>query len=107
MSQLAFRTNSVKISNIATVLAQQANDVPTLAGRSPLSVAAACIYMACHLVGEPRASGPIAKTTGVSDGTVKTAYKLLYASRDQLIKKEWLDEGAKIENLPHVQGTEK
>ena len=107
VSQLAFRTNSIKISNIATALAQQANDIPSLAGRSPLSVAAACIYMACHLVGEPRPSNPIAKTAGVSDGTVKTAYKLLYGHHQELIKKEWLDEGMKIESLPHVQATEK
>ena len=107
VSQLAFKGNSARIANISVGLAQQANDVPSLAGRSPLSVAAACIYMACHLVGEPRPSAPIARIAGVSDGTVKTAYKLLYAAHDQLIRKEWIADGAQLENLPHVQSTDK
>ena len=102
VSQLGFK-NQQKISKISRDLAEKANDIAALAGRSPLSVAAACIYMACHLVGEPKASLPIAKQAGVSDGTVKTAYKYLFAAREQLIKKEWLDEGGKMENIPQVQ----
>ncbi|KOS16666.1 Transcription initiation factor IIB [Escovopsis weberi] len=102
VSQLGFK-NQQKISKISRDLAEQASDISALAGRSPLSVAAACIYMACHLIGEPRASAPIAKQTGVSDGTVKTAYKFLFASREQLIRKEWLAEGGKMENIPQVQ----
>ncbi|KAJ4173869.1 transcription initiation factor IIB [Fusarium falciforme] len=59
--------------------------------------------MACHLVGEPRPSLPIAKQAGVSDGTVKTAYKHLFAAREQLIKKEWLENGGSMDNIPQVQ----
>jgi transcription initiation factor TFIIB len=102
VSQLGFK-NQQKISKISRELAEKANDISALAGRSPLSVAAACIYMACHLVGEPRSSLPIAKQAGVSDGTVKTAYKHLYAAREQLIRKEWLEDGGSMDNIPHVQ----
>lgn len=102
VSQLGFK-NQQKISKISRDLAEQANDISALAGRSPLSVAAACIYMACHLVGEPRASLPIAKQAGVSDGTVKTAYKHMFAARERLIKKEWLDDGGNMDNIPQVQ----
>lgn len=102
VSQLGFK-NQQKISKISRDLAERANDISALAGRSPLSVAAACIYMACHLVGEPRSSLPIAKQAGVSDGTVKTAYKHLFAAREQLIKQEWLADGGNMDNIPHVQ----
>lgn len=102
VSQIGFK-NQQKISRIARGLAEQANTISALAGRSPLSVAAACIYMACHLAGEPSASGPIAKKASVSDGTVKTAYKFLFAAREQLVKQEWLDEGARLEDIPQVQ----
>ncbi|CAM1506842.1 Fc.00g064830.m01.CDS01 [Cosmosporella sp. VM-42] len=102
ISQLGFR-NQQKISKYSRDLAEQASDISALAGRSPLSVAAACIYMACHLVGEPRSSLPIAKQAGVSDGTVKTAYKHLFAAREKLVRKEWLADGAKMENIPQVQ----
>ncbi|KAG6057729.1 hypothetical protein E4U17_000984 [Claviceps sp. LM77 group G4] len=102
VSQLGFK-NQQKISKISRELAEKANDISALAGRSPLSVAAACIYMACHLMREPRASLPIAKQAGVSDGTVKTAYKHLFVARDRLIKQEWLDDGCNINDIPQVQ----
>ncbi|KAG5985097.1 hypothetical protein E4U55_001601 [Claviceps digitariae] len=102
VSQLGFK-NQQKITKISRELAEKANDISALAGRSPLSVAAACIYMACHLMREPRPSPPIAKQAGVSDGTVKTAYKHLFAAREQLIKKEWLDDGCSMDDIPQVQ----
>lgn len=102
VSNLGFK-NQQRIAKISRSLAEQAQDISALAGRSPLSVAAACIYMACHFVGEARSSVPIAKQAGVSDGTVKTAYKYLFAAREQLIKEEWLVDGASMDNLPQVQ----
>ncbi|KAI9904877.1 hypothetical protein N3K66_001406 [Trichothecium roseum] len=102
VSELDFRRQN-KIQKIGRDLANQAEDLESLAGRSPLSIAAACIYMACHLVGEPRSSLAIAKQAGVSDGTVKTAYKFLFVAREQLMKKEWLDDGTSLANLPQVQ----
>lgn len=99
VSQIGFK-NQQRISKISRQLAAQAVEISALAGRSPLSVAAACIYMACHLVGEPKPSTPIAKQAGVSDGTVKTAYKHLFAHREKLVKKEW---GVDINNIPQVQ----
>jgi transcription initiation factor TFIIB len=99
-SQLGFR-NAQKIENISVALALQTSNVPELAGRSPLSIAAACIYMASHLAGEPKASKDIAAVSGVSDGTIKTAYKYLYQARDALVQKEWVpDMAAAMENLP-------
>jgi len=72
-----------------------------LAGRSPVSVAAACIYMASHLLGEPRSAKEIGAVAGVSDGTIRTAYKYLYQEREMLIEPDWLKgENAKMENLP-------
>ncbi|QPC75075.1 hypothetical protein HYE68_005827 [Fusarium pseudograminearum] len=102
VSQLGL-LNQQKVAKISRDLAEQANDIKDLAGRSPLSVAAACIFMACHVVGEACPSHLIAKQAGVSDGTVKTAYKYLYAARKQLIKKEWLvDNGTSMESLPQA-----
>lgn len=102
VSQLGFKKQQ-RVSKISRELAENASEISALAGRSPLSVAAACIYMACHLIGEPRSSMPIAKQAGVSDGTVKTAYKHLFAAREQLIKTDWLVDGASMDNIPQVQ----
>ena len=72
-----------------------------LAGRSPLSIAAACIYMASYLMGQPKAPKEIAKVAGVSDGTIRHSYKLIYPQREELVKKEWIEEGqGDLSSLP-------
>jgi transcription initiation factor TFIIB len=86
-SQIGFR--NPKVEKIARRLAAKTGSVPDLAGRSPLSVAAACIYMASHLVGESKPSKKIADVAGVSDGTIKTAYRYLYQKKEQLIESDW------------------
>ncbi|KAK7932208.1 cyclin-like protein [Apiospora marii] len=79
-----------QMEKISKALAQKSSTVKNLAGRSPLSVAAACIYMASNLMGEPKSTRDIANVAGVSDGTIKTAYKFLYAERENLIESSWL-----------------
>ncbi|KAK0643368.1 cyclin-like protein [Cercophora newfieldiana] len=98
-SNLQFR-NPVGVEHVATRLAKAAAKVEELAGRSPLSVAAACIYMASHLAGEARTSKEIALVAGVSDGTVKTAYKFLKDHKDEVITKEQFPEDLPIDKLP-------
>jgi len=98
-SNLSF-TSPVTVEHVAARLAKASAKVADLAGRSPLSVAAACIYMASHLVGEGRPSKEIALVAGVSDGTVKTAYRYLYASKDAIITKELFPEELLIDKIP-------
>jgi transcription initiation factor TFIIB len=88
-SQLNFR-NPHQMEKYSRLLASKSSTVKDLAGRSPLSVAAACIYMICHLLEDPRPSRDIATAAGVSDGTIKTAYKFLYQAKDELIAKSWI-----------------
>jgi len=84
---------SMSASKIAKGIAERLATVGSLAGRSPLSAAAACIYMASHLVGDARSPKDIAAVAQVSDGTIRTAYKLLHAEIDKLVEKEWLADG--------------
>jgi transcription initiation factor TFIIB len=79
-----------KFTNLAEGLATKMTTVGDLAGRSPLSVAAACIWMASHLLNQPRSAKEIANVAGVSDGTVRTAYKHLYQERARLIEPAWI-----------------
>lgn len=40
---------------------------------------------------------------GVSDGTIRTAYKLLYLDKDKLIESKWLEDGkGDLKKLPGV-----
>jgi len=56
--------------------------------------------MASHLAGEPRTSKQIALKVGVSDGTVKTAYKFLYMSKDSILNKQDFPEDLNLDKLP-------
>ncbi|KAJ9138389.1 Transcription initiation factor IIB [Pleurostoma richardsiae] len=100
ISLLGFHKQTA-IEKVSKGLAEKTGSVSDLAGRSPLSVAAACIYMASYLMGEPKSSKEIAAVAGVSDGTIKTAYRFLYQARDRLIDPAWLGAGGgKLDDLP-------
>ncbi|KAG9249883.1 transcription initiation protein [Emericellopsis atlantica] len=100
-SRLGFKQTNL-IAKLAKSIAEQSHNSVQIGGRSPLSIAAACIYMACHAVGEPKPSSAIADKCGVSDGTIKTTYKFLYNMRDQLIQPEWVSQGARVDRVPGI-----
>ncbi|KAJ1671996.1 transcription initiation factor IIB [Coemansia sp. RSA 1694] len=86
----------------AILLNRMARERDTLAGKSPVSVAGACIYMASHLVAQPRDARVISHVAGVSEVTIKNSYKLLYADRALLLSAQILavDPAASTTNLP-------
>jgi len=84
---------------IAQELAERAAQKGTLAGRSPISSAAACIYMVAHLMKQPKSAKDISGVAGVSDGTIRNAYKLLYNERVALVDPEWIKDGKGDINL--------
>lgn len=90
----------IRTQNVAVAIAQQATKAGVLAGRSPLSTAAACIYMAGHIMGQPKLPKEIQQVAGVSDGTIRHAYKLLWQDREKLLTEEILARGADPEKLP-------
>lgn len=82
--------NAHLMEKISKALAQKSSSLKDLAGRSPLSIAAAAIYMTSHLMGDPRTSREIVTVAGVSDGTIRTAYRYMYPCREELVEKGWL-----------------
>lgn len=96
--------NKLGVSNSTSLigmdLAKRISQSGVIAGRSPLSVAAACIYMISYLMGEPKTPKEISDVASVSDGTIRTAYKMLYTQRDDLIREEWLQKGGDKSRLP-------
>ncbi|KAF3917881.1 hypothetical protein ABW20_dc0107471 [Dactylellina cionopaga] len=78
---------------ISQELSDRAVNHGTIAGRSPVSFAGACIYMISHLMRQPRTAKEISLVAGVSDGTVKTVYKLLFKEVDRLIDPKWIENG--------------
>lgn len=93
------------LNNRCTVMSQELagkmDGIGSLAGRSPLSVAGACIYMASHLMGQGKSAKDISIVAGVSDGTIRHAYKLIYPDREKFINPEWLsDDRCDMTKLP-------
>jgi transcription initiation factor TFIIB len=73
-------------------------------GRSPVSIASGIIYFTAMLFGYQVSLKDIGINAGVSEGTIKLVYRLLWAERESLVNEKWIEEGkAKWENLPSVE----
>jgi len=92
-----------QVSVVARELAKRILEVGSLDGRSPLTVAAATIFFASNLMGEPKTAKEIANTAGVSDGTIRNSYKFLRQDQEKLISPEWIARGGDVSRLPAVQ----
>lgn len=88
-----------EVTNAAEHIARKCRDSGILAGRSPITIAATVIYMSSLIFGADVSPSKIANKTGVSDGTIKTSFKVMYEDRDKLIDPNWVGSG-KLENLP-------
>ncbi|KAG9057393.1 transcription initiation factor IIB [Serendipita sp. 407] len=76
-------------------------------GRSPVSIASGIIYFTAMLFGWNKNASlkDIGSTAGVSEGTIKLVYRLLWADRESLVPEQWVKEGkVKWENLPSADG---
>lgn len=62
-----------------------------LTGLSPLPVVAVSLYMASHLMGLGTSIRRISEVVGVSEGTIRNAYRSVYSWRDELINSNMLD----------------
>ncbi|KAG9566351.1 hypothetical protein KCU77_g16232, partial [Aureobasidium melanogenum] len=86
-------------TEVAKSLALGMASIGALAGRSPLSGAAACIYMASLLMDQVRSPKAIGEVAKVSDSTIRSAYKSLYAEKETLLSEDVLKRGADVEKL--------
>jgi len=75
----------MEVQKAALELTMKTKEHGTLAGKSPVSVAAACIYMASCLYQQPQSTRDVAQVTGVSEVTIKNSYKLLWTEKDKLL----------------------
>lgn len=80
---------SQKIVSACQDLALRAQRAGTLDGRSPISVAAAGIYMVSYIFGDPRSPKQIGDVASVSDSTIRTSYRFLWGDRHNLIDPAW------------------
>ncbi|KAE8827063.1 hypothetical protein CFE70_009725 [Pyrenophora teres f. teres 0-1] len=89
-----------QVQMVAEECADQVAHYGVAAGRSPLSIAGACLYLVSHLMGQPKSPKEIGLAVEVSDGTIRTAYKLMHTEQDKIIKPEWIAKGGDRSRIP-------
>ncbi|KAK0178731.1 hypothetical protein PV327_007594 [Microctonus hyperodae] len=66
------------VQRAATVIAKKAGEIDIVPGRSPISIAAAAIYMASQASDQKKSQKEIGDIAGVADVTIRQSYKLMY-----------------------------
>jgi len=77
-----------KVQRAATHIAETAGNIDIVCGRSPVSVAAAAIYMATQLSEDPKAPAEIGEVLGVAEITIRQAYRLMLPRAKELFPKD-------------------
>ena len=90
---------SREVQKAATCIAKKAVDLDIVPGRSPISVAAAAIYMGSQASDDKRTQREIADIAGVADVTIRQSYKLMLPRAAELFPVDFKFT-TPIENLP-------
>ena len=88
-----------EVKKAATHIAKRSVDLDIVPGRSPISVAAAAIYMASQASNDKKTQREIADIAGVADVTIRQSYKLMLPRAAELFP-EGFNFATSIENLP-------
>jgi transcription initiation factor TFIIB len=89
----------VSVQAAATRIAKKAVELDLVAGRSPISIAAAAIYMASQASSEKRTAKEIGEIAGAAEQTVRQTYKLLLPRAKELFPQDFKFD-TPIEQLP-------
>ncbi|EGG13783.1 transcription initiation factor IIB [Cavenderia fasciculata] len=73
------------VKKAADHVSRTAIDLGIVAGKNPLSVTAAAIYLVSQLSADKRTQKAISDVSGVSEVTIRNVYKDLYSKRDSLL----------------------
>jgi transcription initiation factor TFIIB len=86
----------IAIQNGAIEVVKRVDKMGFMAGKSPLTICAAAIYMVSQLSETPKSYKDIAPVAGVVEGTIRSAYSQLYAHRMEIFPP----------NMPRLKGIE-
>lgn len=78
-------------------------ELGVLAGRSPITIAAACIYFSTQLWGVNKGAKRISQAAGVSDVTIKNSFKELLKHKDKIATPEILSKSPRMD-LSRLEG---
>ncbi|KAI0243919.1 transcription initiation factor IIB, partial [Massospora cicadina] len=96
----SFLNLPMEVQNAAADLARKAREINSVAGRSPVSVAAAAIHFMSHLFNLGKSLQEIAEISSVSPSTIRVTYKALYVERTSLVDTSSYRTPVTFNNLP-------
>ena len=90
---------SKEVRKLADYIVKKTNDIRTLTGRSPNSLAAASIYLAAELTGNgnQRSAEEIGGICGAAENTIKQTIKLMQPELSKLLPEDF---AANLSQLP-------
>ncbi|RWS32003.1 transcription initiation factor IIB-like isoform X1 [Leptotrombidium deliense] len=89
------------VQKAATHIARKAVELDIVPGRSPISVAAAAIYMASQASEDKKSQKEIGDVAGVADVTIRQSYKLMYPRAKELFPPDFKFHTS-IDQLPQL-----
>ncbi|PKI84883.1 transcription initiation factor IIB [Malassezia vespertilionis] len=87
----------MSIVRVTEAITNRIHDLGYLAGRSPITIAAASIYLVTILVDEQRTARRISVAAGVSDVTIKHSFKELLKVQDTVLTPDILAKDSRID----------
>uniref|UniRef100_A0A8C4LZB8 Transcription initiation factor IIB n=1 Tax=Equus asinus TaxID=9793 RepID=A0A8C4LZB8_EQUAS len=90
-----------QVQMAATHIARKAVELDLVPGRSPISVAAAAIYMASQASAEKRTQKEIGDIAGVADVTIRQSYRLIYPRAPDLFPTDFKFD-TPVDKLPQL-----
>jgi transcription initiation factor TFIIB len=88
------------VALMAREIATKIHKLGIAAGRSPLSISGAVVYLTTHFMGHGRTPRQVSETAGVSEGALRTTYKIVRKAWDRIVEEEWVERGGDVERLP-------
>ncbi|RWS20341.1 transcription initiation factor IIB-like isoform X1 [Leptotrombidium deliense] len=90
MSRFCSNLNlSSSVQRAATHIAEKAEELDILAGKSPISVAAAALYFTSQTFAEEKSLKEIVEVTGVAESTIRQSYKLMCTRVKELLPSDF------------------
>lgn len=93
----------MQVSTSAEYTAKKCKEIGEIAGKSPITIAVVSIYLNILLFNLPVSAAKVAKILQVTEGTIKSGYKILYEHREKVVDPQLIENGAvSLDNLPKV-----
>ena len=93
----------LQLTTAAEYTAKKCKEIEEIAGKSPITIAVVSIYLNILLFKLPVTAAKVGKILQVTEGTIKSGYKILYEHREKIIDPQLIATGAvSLDNLPQV-----